>query len=167
MHQPNSTSCSQTQAWISSHIWTPKSRRLAATDQIFGCRKYNILNISVQLVPSPDILLQKSQYPEYFGSYSAYIIILFAQDVLLQLTSGRAEHDLEQTKRWWEEVEEVWFQNKAFQVIYTVHPFFLTMNKLYNLVFSEMRGRPDDDEEPEKKPRRKISAWWDFKLDDN
>ena len=38
------------QAWISSHIWTPKSRRLAATDQIFGCRNYIIMNILIQIV---------------------------------------------------------------------------------------------------------------------
>ena len=27
---------SETQVWITSQIWFPKSRRLAATDQIFG-----------------------------------------------------------------------------------------------------------------------------------
>ena len=32
-------------------------------------------------------------------------------------------------------------------------------------VRSEMRGRPDDEEEAaEKKPKRKISAWWDQNL---
>ena len=35
-------------------------------------------------------------------------------------------------------------------------------------VRSEMRGRPDDEEEaPEKKPKRKISAWWDQNLINN
>ena len=49
------------------------------------------------------------------------------------------------------------FKTKHFRWAHSSNLFHL-------FFFSEMRGRPDEEEEPEKRPRRKISAWWDLKI---
>ena len=136
-------------------------------DQILGSRTYNVLNIWRKWCHDHIwVWVQKAQYPEYFGSNIAQIIILllrtsYYNSLLVEqsMILNRRSDDGKKSRKFD-------FKTKHFRWSRLLL-LFLTMNKIYNLVFSEMRGRPDDDEEPEKKPRRKISAWWDFKLDDN
>ena len=105
----------------------------------------------------PDIWVQKLHYHEYFDSNSAWIIILFLRTsyynsllVEQSMILNRRSDDGKKSRKFD-------FKTKHFR-------WDPACYNHQNIFRSEMRRRPDEEEEPEKKPRRKISAWWDLNL---
>ena len=149
---------SETQVWITSQIWFPKSRRLAATDQIFGWTNWfaNAILTTKNLQIENWVNIEQTYFAFLFRTWY-YNSLLVEQSLVL----NRRSDDGKKSRKF--DFKTKHFRQDFYNIFCYEH-----YNCNIKSVRSEMRGRPDDEEEAaEKKPKRKISAWWEQNLTKN
>ena len=98
-----------------------------------------------------DIWVRNKQYPEYFGA-NGLSFFSSGHPITTRCWSSRA---------WCWTDEAMMGRSRGSLISRQSISGELTPLIFFTWFFSEMRGRPDEEEESEKRPRRKISAWWD------